>query len=105
MGRSKYGNVRTVVDGITFDSKREAARYAELAALLRVGVISSLVVHKTFKLVVNGHHVCDYECDFWYFDNKAHARVCEDAKGVRTPVYLLKKELMRACLGIEIREV
>ena len=31
--RSKYGAIRTTIDGITFASKAEARRYAELQIL------------------------------------------------------------------------
>lgn len=39
---SKMGNIQTVVDGIKFDSRREARRYAELKLLLRAGIIKDL---------------------------------------------------------------
>jgi len=38
---SKYNNVKTVIDGITFDSKKEAQRYQDLLLLQLAGVVKS----------------------------------------------------------------
>ena len=46
----KYGNRKTTVDGITFDSKAEAERYKELKRLELIGVIKGLELQKTFRL-------------------------------------------------------
>ena len=46
----KYGNRKTVVDGITFDSKAEANRYKELRALELTGVIKGLELQKPYRL-------------------------------------------------------
>ncbi len=100
----KYRNVPTAVDGITFASKREAKRYIELKMLLRAGEIRSLRRQVTFHLRVGGVHVCDYRADFVYTDKRTGKRVVEDAKGVRTKEFIIKKALMLACLGIEVVE-
>ena len=104
---NKYHAIKTEVDGIKFDSKKEAARYQELKILEMAGIISSLEIQKKFELKVNGFKVCDYYADFFYYDNENETRVVEDvkSKATRTPVYRLKKKLMFACLGIEIVEV
>lgn len=47
----KYGNQKTTTDGIFFDSKKEARRYAELKMMLRSGVISDLELQKPFELI------------------------------------------------------
>lgn len=101
--RSKYRNVRVVVDGIKFASKREAKRWGELRLLEQAGRIEWLRRQVAYPLEVNGMAVATYVADFVYHD--ADSEVVEDAKGVRTPEYKLKKRLMLACLGIEIREV
>jgi hypothetical protein len=103
--RSKYGNKKTVVDGITFDSKKEAARYQELKLMERAGVVKGLSLQRRFRLEVNGIKVCDYVSDFHYFDMEKGDCVTEDVKGVKTPIYNLKKKLMWACYGIEIQEI
>ncbi len=102
---SKLRNVRTRVDGITFDSLLEAKRYGELKIEEMAGLISNLEIHKPFSLDVNGIHVCDYESDFTYFrDGKL---VVEDVKSKPTITYAyrIKKKLMLAVHGIEIQEL
>lgn len=95
---SKYRNVR--VDG--FDSKGERDRFLELQMLEKAGAIQNLERQIEFKLEVNGVHVTKYISDFKYTENGK--LIIEDFKGVRTKEYVLKRRLMLACLGIEIRE-
>lgn len=101
--RSKWHNVRTTVNGITFASKREADRYAELKLELLAGEIDDLELQKPFSLEVNGMHICDYIADFVY--KRDGLQIVEDAKGKATDVFRIKRALMRAVLGIEIVEV
>jgi hypothetical protein len=102
---SKLHNVRTRVDGITFDSLSEAKRYGELKIEAMAGVIGDLLVHQRFCLDVNGVHICDYESDFSYRRNGR--LVVEDVKSrpTVTRLYRVKKKLMRAIHGVEIQEV
>jgi hypothetical protein len=102
---SKMRNVKTKVDGITFDSLDEAARYGELKIEERAGLITDLKVHKPFRLVVNAVHICDYESDFTY--RRDGKLVVEDVKslGTITYAYRIKKKLMLAIHGIQIQEV
>jgi hypothetical protein len=102
---SKLHNVRTQVDGITFDSLDEAAHYGELKIEEKAGLITDLHVHKPFRLVVNGVHVCDYVSDFTY--RRDGKLVVEDVKspGTITYAYRIKKKLMLAVHGIVIQEV
>lgn len=77
--------------------------------MARRGLISDLVWDKKklrFPLYVNGLLVCVYECDFSYWDHEKHEMVYEDAKSKATvtPVYRLKKKLMKAIHGITIHE-
>lgn len=104
----KYGNKKTQVDGITFDSKAEAERYKELKRLELIGVIKGLELQKTFRLCKgrweNGKPFSiSYRADFVY--NLDGDIIVEDVKGFRTEAYQLKKKLMRAVYGIEITEV
>lgn len=126
MRRRKYGNTKITVDGIQFDSKREAARYQELKLLERAGVISFLQRQTKFQLIPDQHapsnaiytkgprkgqrkpgklleHECSYIADFCYIRNGE--TVVEDAKGYRTAVYRIKKKLMLERYGIQIKEV
>ena len=106
--RRKYGNEPCELDGIRFDSRKEAARWGELRLMERAGLVSGLVVHPPFDLDVNGTVVCRYVADFAYDEVASGERVVEDVKSAatrRNRVYRLKKKLMKACLGIGIREV
>ena len=107
---SKYSNIRTVVDGITFASKREAVRYRELKLLQRTGKIYQLKLQPQFVCIVKGKKVCVYIADFQYHDYGLNEigppiKHIEDVKGVRTPVYKLKKKLVEALYDIVIEEV
>lgn len=53
-GYRKYGNIKTVVDGIKFDSKKEARRYSTLKLMQESGIISELICQPKFKLIVPG---------------------------------------------------
>ena len=101
--RAKYRNKRTTIDGRTFDSKLEATRYVELKRHMEGGVIFGLKCQVAFTLEVNGSLICKYVADFVYVDIDGN-RVVEDAKGVRTRDYILKKKLMAAIHGIHIKE-
>ena len=102
--KNKYRAVKTEVDGIMFDSKREAARYMELMLLQKAGEISHLELQPSFVCMVNGKKICTYKADFRYFD--ANGSVVEDVKGMKTPVYRLKKKLVEALYpGVTIQEV
>lgn len=103
---TKYGAVTTVVDNITFASKKEANRYFELKVLHRVGEISDLVCHPRFPLVVKGTKVCTYVADFSYRKRNGEL-VVEDVKSkpTITPNYRIKKKLLQALEGITVQEV
>lgn len=95
----KYHSRKTTVDGITFDSKAEAARYQELKLMQKTGVISNLTLQPAYELIPtfrkNGktYRKTVYKADFSYFDNDLEKTVVEDVKGVKTPVYALKRKL------------
>ena len=103
---AKYGNTKVNVDGMPFDSKREAARWRELRLLERAGEISDLRRQVRYELVpkLPGERPVDYIADFVYRDKNGN-EVVEDVKGVRTPVYVIKRKLMLWRHGIRIREV
>ena len=95
---SKYFSRKTTIDGITFDSKAEAERYAELKLLERSGQIRGLALQPEFELIPgytkNGHKIraVKYRADFQYTDRNGQT-VIEDVKGVRTKEFLLKKKI------------
>ncbi len=102
---SKYNAVRTEVDGFIFDSKAEARRYSELKLAEQAGEITALELQPKFSIDINGKHICTYIADFKYTDNRTGRTVIEDVKGVKTPVYRLKKKLVEALHGITIQEI
>lgn len=106
---SKYKSQKEIVDGIKFDSKKEAQRYRELKLLQRSGKISDLELQKKYELqpsyIINGRKVrsINYVADFVYKENGSV--VIEDTKGVRTKEYIIKKKLFEYKYKIEIKEV
>lgn len=104
-GKARHGKFnakKTTIDGIVFDSAWEARRYSELKVLEKSKQISGLELQVPFLLEVNGLKICNYKADFVYY--QGGEMVVEDAKGVKTPEYKLKKKLMKAVHGIEIKE-
>lgn len=101
--RRKYRNEPVEVDGRKFASKKEARRYQDLLLLQRAGEIRDLVCQWRYPLEVYGVHVGFYVADFVYMERDGTS-VVEDTKGMRTPLYKLKKKLMFAIYGIKIRE-
>ena len=108
---SKYNSKKTVVDGQTFDSKKEARRYQELLLMENAGVIKNLSRQVKFVLIPsqrdeNGKVIereCSYKADFKYEEDGK--TVVEDVKGYRTKEYIIKRKLMLYQYGIRIREV
>jgi len=100
---TKYNAVKVKIDGITFASKAEGRRYQELKLLQTCGAISGLECHPRYPLIVSGQKIGYYEADFRYMENGAV--VVEDVKGVKTPVYNLKKKMIKAYYNIDIKEV
>lgn len=106
----KYHAKKTELDGITFDSRKEAQRYAELKLLERSGAIHNLQRQVRYELIPaqkkDGKTIeraCHYIADFVYTENGK--TVVEDVKGYRTKEYVLKRKLMLQVHGIEVREV
>lgn len=105
MSYSKYHAKKTEVEGIVFDSKKEAERYQSLRLLERCGAIKNLKRQIPFLLIeksVYGRAV-KYVADFVYEEDGVE--VVEDVKGYKTDVYKLKRRMMAEKYGIVIREV
>ena len=102
----KYNNTKIRVDGRLFDSKAEAARWQELSLLERAGEITELERQVSYELIPKqkGERSVSYIADFRYKDRDGEV-VVEDAKGVRTQVFIIKKKLMLWVHGIRIKEV
>jgi hypothetical protein len=104
---SKYGNRRTEVDGIVFDSQHEANFYSSVIVPgVRSGEIVEWTRQHRFVLVDDPDRRwrIEYVADFVIRWKDGKTEII-DAKGFRTDVYRIKKILMRKLLGHEIREV
>ena len=120
--KSKYGAKKAIVDGVTFDSIKEAKRYQELKRMQNEGIISDLKTQVKFILIpvqrepdtvgkrggiIKGKVIereVAYIADFVYTDTLGNT-VIEDTKGFRTPEYIIKRKLMLYRHGIRIKEV
>lgn len=108
--RSKFGAVKTVIDGITFDSKAEARYYGQLKQLERSGEIQDLRLQVPYELapavVIGGRKrpALRYLADFVYRTTTGQT-VVADVKGAITDSYRIKRHLMKAVHGIEVQEV
>lgn len=98
----KFNTQKAVIDGISFDSIAESKRYSELKMLARLNEISDLKMQVAYPLEINGVLIAKYIADFTYVKNGVV--IVEDVKGYLTPVYRLKKKLMKAVHGIDIYE-
>ena len=106
MAVGKYGNIKTVIDGIKFDSKAEATRYCELKLLDRAGEITELQLQPSFELVPKTatENRVIYKADFSYKENGK--TVVEDVKGYRTRDYNIKRKLFKWLYPhIDFREI
>jgi hypothetical protein len=97
---AKYKNIKTTIDGITFDSKKEAIHYVYLKNLEKQGVITDLQRQTKIDFKIRGKKIFTYKPDFEYNDEFGHHIV--DVKGIQTPVFKLKKKLIEAEYNIQI---
>lgn len=100
---SKYKNIKVMVDGIKFDSKAEARRYAELKLMEDTGHIKELKLQPKFELqpkYKNSKGQCiraiTYKADFSYIETHSEVGklIVEDVKGVETKEFKLKKKML-----------
>lgn len=124
--KSKYGAKKVTVDGLTFDSKKEANRYRELKILEKIGEITNLRMQVKYVLIpaqrepdtvgkrggiIKGKLIereVSYIADFVYTDVNGN-RVVEDVKGYRGggayEIFKIKRKLMLYVHGIKIIEI
>ena len=98
--KSKYRNEKVVLDGITFDSKKEARYYANLLIQKKAGIVKEFELQPVF-ILQDGYRTKDgkkvreiaYRADFrvTYTDSR---QVVIDVKGHKTKEYLLKKKML-----------
>jgi hypothetical protein len=106
---NKYGAKKVTVDGIEFDSRREASRYSELLVMQRAGLISELKRQEEFILIpkCGKERPAKYHADFSYIDTATGKKVVEDVKSraTKTKDYILRRKLMNWRYDIQIVEV
>ena len=111
---SKYGNRKTILDGITFDSAKEAQRWQELKLLERAGKITGLQRQAGFVLIPKQERdgkvverAVVYKADFTYRDEETGQDVVEDvkSKATKTRDYIIKRKLLLWEYGLMIKEV
>lgn len=118
--RTKYGAKKTVIDGITFDSHKEARRYMELKRLKQAGTVTKIEPQPEFPLQDHYRKCCGrlytgfwcenikvcrhcgkkmpivkailYRADFRVTYADGHQEI-EDVKGMQTPVFELKRKI------------
>ena len=109
---SKFGNRKVITPDGTFDSEREYRRWRELQLLERAGEIGMLRRQVSFTLIPAQYdrrtgklleRSVNYVADFVY--QTEGFTVVEDAKGVRTPEYIIKRKLMLYIHGLKVQEV
>lgn len=127
MSYIKYGNKKCQYNGIVFDSKHERDRYCDLMLLQQAGKIYDLQLQVPFELIPTQYEksdeiytkgpkkgqpkpgkvlekACTYIADFTYYDSDGDY-VVEDAKGLKTKEYRIKKKLMLWKYHIRIVEI
>ena len=124
MKRNKYQAIKCTLNGIEFDSRKEARRYHELLILKRAGVIQNLKTQVRYTLIPSQYETferygkkgqklkdgkrllekeCSYVADFVYEEDGKE--IVEDTKGVKTKDYIIKRKLMLYIHGIRVKEV
>jgi hypothetical protein len=110
--KRKYRNKVCEFGGEKFDSAKELKRYRDLMILQDIGMIAGLTRQVPFVLapgvLIAGERrkrpAIRYILDFLYTTGDG-SMVHEDVKGMQTPVYRLKKHLMKTVHNIDVKEV
>ena len=107
---TKYKSRKVTVNGVVFDSRKEANRWCELALLQKAGQVTDLQRQVKYELIpsqrIDGkvaERACTYVADFVYRENGK--TVVEDTKGFKTKDYIIKRKLMLWVHGIRVKEV
>ena len=98
--KSKYGAIKTQIDGITFDSKKEADYYANLKLQVLAGDIDGFCMQPVFILAPG----LKYKADFIVFYKDGTFEII-DTKGFRTKEYIAKKKVLKDKYNLKIKEV
>lgn len=100
MLKHKFNAVRCESDGFKFASKKERKRYLELKSLKAIGEVVFFLMQTPIHLPGNIKYVCDYQV-FWSDGTVTF----EDVKGMKTPMYNLKKKQVETEYPFQITEI
>jgi len=98
--KSKYGAIKTNIDGHTFDSKKEAEYYCELKLKLQAKEIKGFCLQPIFILAPG----LKYKADFVVINNDGSTDVI-DVKGFKTKEYITKKKVFEDKYNLKIIEI
>ena|ERR1700740_762492 len=96
----KYKSIATVIDDIRFPSRKEANRYVELKLLKQAKEVKFFVRQVRFDLPGKTKYLLDFMV-FWQDGTITY----EDVKGMKTPMYIMKKKQVESLYPIEITEI
>lgn len=112
MKRRKYKNTPVMVDGIKFDSKKEAAYYATLKLREKAGEVLDIEIHPVYKLATYGKPVlypngrqARYTADFRFYDRVEERLRVVDTKGHDTDASKLRRAFVKAIWGVDVEIV
>jgi hypothetical protein len=100
MIKHKFNAVRSECDGFKFASKKEQKRYLELKMLREASEVSFFQMQTPFHLTGGVKYICDFQV-YWSNGDITF----EDVKGVKTPMYILKKKQVEQLYPITITEI
>lgn len=98
--KSKYGAIKTSIDGHVFDSKKEAEYYQELKLKLRAGAVKGFCLQPIFILAPD----LKYKADFIIFNEDGTYEII-DVKGFKTKEYITKKKVFEDKFDLKIKEM
>lgn len=112
--RSKFFSKKVIVEGIKFDSIKEANTYLKLKELEKKGKIKDLelqkeyVLQEKFKLNNKTRRSITYRADFKYIttkDDKLHVVDVKSPYTAKDKVYRIKKKMFEYKYKIELEEI
>jgi len=104
--KNKYNAKRVTVGDRTYDSHAEMVYGEQLLLLEKSGLVGGIERQRAFKILgPKGELITTYRADFAFWDHAEGRFRVVDVKGVETPVFKIKRNLMRAYLGIEVEVV
>lgn len=103
---NKFLAKKTIIDGITFDSKKEAQYYLIYKHKEQAGMIKNLNRQVDYPFKINNKTMFKYKADFTFEDeNGFHIIDVKSSMTSKLPVYRLKKKIIEEYYQIKIEEV